>query len=324
MLHSPGHEHGAGGVWSNMKSRVAAIAAALLLSAAVPAQDLRESRKTFLRARAAIAEGSYREALDLYRKVIEVLPGDAVVRFEYAQLLRDLNVPEEAFKQAQEVVRLDPKLVEGHRLLGGLELAAAERDPSRLAKAIEELEAARKLAPGDPAIAAPLARALLAKGRAAEAAAVLEEAGEARAQPALARISAEAKAKSGRTKEAQEIYRTLLEQTRRTARAPRRSSTCTRTTTSSTRRSRFSQTWRSSTPRTRPLPSALPSISRGPAGSRRRRSGLATSPRRGRRTGRSAGFSPRCSSRRGARPRERRSSVRCSSRIRTTTRREGR
>ena len=212
MLHSVGHEPGVPGVWAVMKLRIAAVALSLVVGASLLAQDLRESRKVFLRARAAIAEGSYREALDLYRKVIELVPNDAVVRFEYAQLLRDLNVPDEAMKQAREVVRIDPKLVEGHRLLGALELAASERDPSRLTNAIEELEAARKLSPGDPAIAAPLARALLAKGRAAEAAKVLEEAGEGRAQPAIARIAAEAKAKSGHTKEAQAIYRALLEQ----------------------------------------------------------------------------------------------------------------
>jgi tetratricopeptide (TPR) repeat protein len=194
-----------------MKARAVAIVAALILCGNLAAQDFRESRKTFLRARSAIAEGSYREALDLYRKVLELVPQDAVVRFEYAQLLRDLNVPDEAMKQAREVVRIDPDLVEGRRLLGALELAAAERDPSRLANAIEQFEAARKLSPGDPSIAAPLARALLAKGKAAEAAKVLEEAGEARAQPALARIAAEAKAKSGRTREAQAIYRSLLE-----------------------------------------------------------------------------------------------------------------
>lgn len=195
-----------------MKARAAAVVAALLLCGTLGAQDLRESRKVFLRARTAIAEGNYREALDLYRKVLELVPQDAVARFEYAQLLRDLNVPDESMKQALEVVRLDPDFVEGRRLLGALELALAERDPSHLARAIEQLEAARKLSPGDPAIAAPLARALLAKGKAAEAAKVLEEAGEARAQPALARIAAEAKAKSGRTKEAQAIYRALLEQ----------------------------------------------------------------------------------------------------------------
>jgi predicted Zn-dependent protease len=196
-----------------MKSRlVAAAALVLVLAGNLAAQDIRESRKLFLRARSAIAEGSYREALDLYRKVIELLPRDPVVRFEYAQLLRDLNVGDESMKQAQEVVRLDPQFVEGHRLLGALELALSERDPSHLDKAISELEAARKLEPGNPAIAAPLARALLAKGRSAEAAKVLEETGEAGVQPAIARIAAEAKAKSGRTKEAQAIYAELLEQ----------------------------------------------------------------------------------------------------------------
>ncbi|HEY3172413.1 MAG TPA: tetratricopeptide repeat protein [Thermoanaerobaculia bacterium] len=195
-----------------MKTRLAAAGLALLIaSGSITAADLRDTRKAFLRARTAVADGRYREALDLYRKVIELVPEDAVVRFEYAQLLRDLNVPEEAIKQAREVVRIDPQFVEGRRLLGALELGASERDPSRLDVAIAELEAARKLSPGDPSIAAPLARALLSRGRSAEASRILEEAGEP-AQPSLARLSAEAKAKSGHVKEAEAIYRALLEE----------------------------------------------------------------------------------------------------------------
>ena len=195
-----------------MKTRLAAVGLAIALAtgSSLFGADVRETRKAFLRARTAISEGRYREALELYRKVIELLPEDAVVRFEYAQLLRDLNVGDEAIKQAREVVRIDPKFVEGHRLLGALEFAASERDPSRLDAAIGELEEARKLTPGDPSIAAPLARALLSRGKAAEAARVLDEAGEP-AQPALARLAAEAKAKSGRTKEAEDIYRGLLD-----------------------------------------------------------------------------------------------------------------
>ncbi|MDQ5858913.1 MAG: tetratricopeptide repeat protein, partial [Acidobacteriota bacterium] len=195
-----------------MRKRFAALGLALsLLSLAAGAADLRESRKAFLRARAAMGEGNYQQALELYRKVLELVPQDAVVRFEYAQLLRDLNVADEAMKQAREVVRLDPRLVEGRRLLGGLELAAAERDPSRLDFAIAELEEARKLAPGDPSIAAPLARALLARGRSADAARVLDETGDAGGHPAIVRLTAEAKAKSGRVKEAEALYRALLE-----------------------------------------------------------------------------------------------------------------
>jgi tetratricopeptide (TPR) repeat protein len=194
-----------------MKTRLAAAGLAVALACGLLlAADVRETRKAFLRARSAISEGRYREALELYRKVIELLPEDAVVRFEYAQLLRDLNVGDEAMKQAREVVRIDPNFVEGRRLLGALEFAASERDPSRLDSAIEQLEAARKLTPGDPSIAAPLARALLARGKAAEASRVLDEAGEL-AQPALARLAAVARAKSGRTKDAEAIYRALLE-----------------------------------------------------------------------------------------------------------------
>lgn len=195
-----------------MRRRFAAVGLVLsLVGVAAGAADLRESRKAFLRARATMGEGKYQQALELYRKVLELVPQDAVVRFEYAQLLRDLNVADEAMKQAREVVRLDPNLFEGRRLLGALELAAAERDPSRLDVAIAEFEEARKLAPGDPSIAVPLARALLARGRAADAARVLEETGEAGGHPSILRLTAEAKAKSGRVKEAEVIYRALLE-----------------------------------------------------------------------------------------------------------------
>lgn len=171
----------------------------------------RESRKLYLRARAAVADGQYREGLDLYRKVIEKMPADAVVRYEYAQLLRDLNVQEEAIKQAAEAVRIDPKMAEAHRLLGTLELAAGEKDPARMDRGIAELREARRLAPGDIPTAAALARALLARGKPGEAAQLLDELPETRMQPALLRLAAEARAKSGRSKDAVELYRQLLE-----------------------------------------------------------------------------------------------------------------
>ena len=171
----------------------------------------RESRKLYLRARTAVADGQYREGLDLYRKVIEKMPADAVVRYEYAQLLRDLNVQEEAAKQAAEAVRIDPKMSEAHRLLGTLEVAAGEKDPARLDRGIAELREARRLAPADIQTAAALARALLTRGKPGEAAALLDELPETRMQPALLRLAAEARAKSGRSRDAVDLYRQLLE-----------------------------------------------------------------------------------------------------------------
>ncbi len=171
--------------------------------------SLAASRKAFLAARTAVAEGRYQEALTLYRKVLTQVPDDAVVRFEYAQLLRDLNVVAESEKEAREAVRLDPTLAEAQRLLGGLDLAAAEKDPARLNSAIEHLTAARRLAPSDIGSAVSLARALLAADRATEAAAVLDELPELANQPMIQRLTAEAKAKAGRTREAERIYRSL-------------------------------------------------------------------------------------------------------------------
>ncbi len=188
-----------------MKRSAIVLAGILLLAprAATAQGDLAASRKTFLAARTAVADGRYQEALGLYRKVLEQVPNDAVVHFEYAQLLRDLNVPAEAEKQAREAVRLDPTLAEAQRLLGNLDLAAAEKDPSRLKSAIEHLSAARRLAPSDIATAVSLARALLAADRAAEAAAVLDDLPELGNQPMIQRLTAEAKAKAGRLREAE-------------------------------------------------------------------------------------------------------------------------
>ncbi|HEY3125043.1 MAG TPA: tetratricopeptide repeat protein, partial [Thermoanaerobaculia bacterium] len=196
----------------NVKSRLfAVLLAASLVPAALAADSTLEARKIYLRARSAVGDGKYREALDLYRRVIEQLPEDAVVRFEYAQLLRDLNVADEASKQAREAVRLDPSFSEARRLLGSIELAGAGSDPARLDKAIEELRQAHKLAPDDAATTASLARALLARGRSGEAAALLDEIPEGRSQPGLMRLTAEARAKSGRFREAEAVYRELLE-----------------------------------------------------------------------------------------------------------------
>jgi predicted Zn-dependent protease len=180
--------------------------------AAAPGTDVVESRRVFLAARSAVADGRYQEALELYRKALAIVPNDPIVHLEYAQLLRDLNVADEASREAREAVRLDPDLPEARRLLGGLELSASEKDPSRLPAAIEQLQAAHRLAPNDIATSVSLARALLASDKAREAAAVLDELPELAGQPIIQRMAAEAKAKSGRWKEAEELYKGLLAQ----------------------------------------------------------------------------------------------------------------
>ena len=196
-----------------MRCRAVALVGFLLAAPllADPEESLREGRRAFLRARLSVAEGNYREALDLYRKVLVHLPGDPIVRLEYAQLLKDLNVADEATTQAREAVRLDPRMPEARRLLGSLELAASEKDRSRLDAAIQELTEAAKLAPDDPGTVVALARALMARGRAAEASRILDQLPEGRSQPGLLRLTAETRAKSGRLREAEEAYRALLQ-----------------------------------------------------------------------------------------------------------------
>lgn len=185
--------------------------AGLLLAGPLSADSLRETRRLYLQARRSVADGQFREALDLYRRLIGELPEDAIVRYEYAQLLRDLNVLDEAILQVREAVRLDSNLAEAHRLLGALELAAGETDPAQLDRAIEELRLARQLAPADSGTAGTLARALLARGRPGEAAKLLEEVPEARTQLTLMRLAAEARARSGHPNDAENLYRDLLQ-----------------------------------------------------------------------------------------------------------------
>jgi tetratricopeptide (TPR) repeat protein len=184
---------------------------AALLPGTLAADPVLDGRKLYLRARAAVSDGRYREALDLYRKVIEQLPDDAIVRYEYAQLLRDLNVAEEATRQAREAVRLDPAFAEARRLLGAIELSAAASDPARLDQAIADLRQAHQLAPDDVATTASLARALLSRGRPGEAASLLDGLPDTGVQPGLMRLSAEARARTGRYREAEALYRSLLE-----------------------------------------------------------------------------------------------------------------
>jgi tetratricopeptide (TPR) repeat protein len=195
----------------NVKGRLAAfLLAAALLPGTLAGDSLADARKLYLKARISVGEGQYREALELYRKVLEQLPEDAVIRFEYAQLLRDLNVADEAERQAREAVRLDPKLAEARRLLGSIELARAGSDGGRVDKAIEELRQAHKLAPEDAVTTAALARALMTRGRPAEAASLLDEISDS-GSPGLIRLVAEAKTKASRYREAEELYRDLLE-----------------------------------------------------------------------------------------------------------------
>ena len=270
--------------------------------------EFAESRKSFLAARSAVADGRYQEALELYRKVLLKIPSDPVVRLEYAQLLRDLNVGDEATREAREAVRLDPELPEARRLLGALELSAAEKDPSRLSEAIEQLTAARRLAPADIGTSVSLARALLAADRSAEAAAILDELPELRNQPMIQRLTAEAKARVGRYKEAEALYRALAEADpgdREIAAAlidiyedqdkiDQALEMACASSSSATRRIRRSQ-------------SASSSISRAPDGSRRRRTRPASSWPGARRTGRPAGCWRRSCSSEARRRRARRS-----------------
>ena len=118
-------------------------------AAASPADDtLAESRRAFLAARSALGDGRYQDALALYRKVLEIVPNDPIVHLEYAQLLRDLNVPDEATRQARDrPARSEPR--RGAAPARDAGARGADKDSSRLPAAIDELSAAHRLAPND-------------------------------------------------------------------------------------------------------------------------------------------------------------------------------
>ncbi len=174
--------------------------------------ELLESRKMFLSARAAVADGQFQEALDLYRKVLAKLPSDPVVHLEYAQLLRDLNVVDEATAEARKAV--EPRPEPGRGAAAARRARALRRREGSVAAAGRHRAAhggpaarARRRRDGGGAGAGPARGRSSRRGRRRSSTSCPEVAG----QPGIQRLTAEAKAKSGRWKEAEALYRSLHE-----------------------------------------------------------------------------------------------------------------
>ena len=107
-------------------------------------------------------------------RAVAAAPQLAAVRIAFGKFLLErhrLPEAEAAFKMA---VQLDPTALRPHIDLGDLYLLVL-RQP---AKAVRAYQAAAKLAPDDPAVAMPLATALMQAGRLAVARSVLENAAE--------------------------------------------------------------------------------------------------------------------------------------------------
>lgn len=103
-------------------------------------------------------------ALAAFQREIENSPENALARLQIAYIKLRSKEAAAGLKFAEEAVRLYPRSPLGHYLLGRLLL-----DVGQVARAIEELEVARNLAPEEPRIHFALARAYARANRKADA-----------------------------------------------------------------------------------------------------------------------------------------------------------
>jgi tetratricopeptide (TPR) repeat protein len=103
-------------------------------------------------------------AIEAFKKEIENSPNHALARLQIAYIHMRNKEAEVGLKFAQEAVALHARLPLGHYVLGRILFEMGEN-----AKAVEELETARRLAPNEPKVHFTLARAYVRAGRKAEA-----------------------------------------------------------------------------------------------------------------------------------------------------------
>jgi tetratricopeptide (TPR) repeat protein len=103
-------------------------------------------------------------AIEAFKKEIENSPNHALARLQIAYIHMRNKEAEAGLKFAQEAVDLHARLPLGHYVLGRILFDMGEN-----AKAVQELEVARRLAPNEPKVHFTLARAYARAGRKAEA-----------------------------------------------------------------------------------------------------------------------------------------------------------
>jgi tetratricopeptide (TPR) repeat protein len=82
------------------------------------------------------------KALEWLRKGEEAFPRSAALRHRTGRVLLQLKRPDEAVKELEEAIRLDPRFLDARLALGLAEQARGRREPAR-----EALEEVRKLSP---------------------------------------------------------------------------------------------------------------------------------------------------------------------------------
>jgi tetratricopeptide (TPR) repeat protein len=176
----------------------------------------------FAVAKALAAEGDLAAAAAELRGVVEQVPDDPWLRLEYATLLADLAATapspqraaehlEEASRQAQRAVELDPENLESWRVLAQTRLAVAGDDADALGAAVDALERVLASAPDDARTALTLARIYLGTGRSDRAVGVLERLSEmAAGNPFVDRMLGQALVAAGRNPEGEEVLARIL------------------------------------------------------------------------------------------------------------------
>ena len=103
-------------------------------------------------------------ATEAFQRELENSPKHALTRLQIAYIKLKNKEPENGVKLAEEAVKLNPRLLLGHYILGRILLDAGETP-----RAIEELEISQRMAPDEPKIYFALSRAYAKVGRKADA-----------------------------------------------------------------------------------------------------------------------------------------------------------
>ena len=122
------------------------------------------SEAHFNLARLLLEKGEANEALDHYRRAIEIRPNDADTHNNYGSALRELGQIDNAKREYEIALTLQPNYVEAR-----LNLATLFLQGGKTSEAIAQLEEAKRIQPNDPIVRTDLGNALMKSGRAREA-----------------------------------------------------------------------------------------------------------------------------------------------------------
>ncbi|MGH9441259.1 MAG: tetratricopeptide repeat protein [Thermoanaerobaculia bacterium] len=197
---------------------------ALLLAAPAPAPAAPELRvrEEFLAAKMAQAEGRLKESAGHFQSALAMRPEDPILEFEYAVLLQQLDLDDDARVHAMRSAGFDPNFDSAWALAGTLDLASAEKAADKdgehaddrggekgrtaIARAVDELQRAHHLAPQNPSTLAALGRAELLNDRPDRARALLDEIPGLADNPGVLKIRAQADDRRGADAEAAKDY----------------------------------------------------------------------------------------------------------------------